>query len=100
MTKADMDAARYLPVEAESVWAFQVDYANLQELAACMSLLSDYDCALQVYMQNAHTLSFAVRHPDETKSSVMHLNWIVFTGSEVIVVTNEYFGKKYKKEER
>jgi len=103
VTKADRDDARFLPVEAECAWAFQVDYTALEELTTCMEMIADYGCSLVVYTPGAHQVAFAVKDRNGRSQSVMHLDWIVFTGGEVRTMSNEGFSKDYrrmKKEEK
>lgn len=96
MTKADRDEARYLPVETQVVWCFQLEFDHLEKLATCMEMLEDYG-----YRLTLHTLRtsgmLAIVSEDGRASSVGNLDWIVFEGGEVKTVARQAFNKNYRK---
>lgn len=96
MTKADRDDARYLPVEVECAWAFQVDFDHLEKLTECMSMLEDYGSRLTMRSMRSSGM-LAVVDEDGRAQSVGNLDWIVFTGGEVKTVAREAFNGVYRK---
>lgn len=90
------DEARFVPVETVGVWAWQVVLGDLQELAECMSMLSDYG-----YRLTATTVKFsgmlAVVDGTGQSQSVGNLDWIVFENGEVKTVSQRAFAKHYRK---
>jgi hypothetical protein len=98
VTKADRDNARFLPVEAECVWAFQVDFDHLESLSTCMEMLEDYGYRLSArVMLSSKMLAVVVDGSDGTAQSVGHLDWIVFTGGEVKTISQQAFHGVYRK---
>lgn len=96
MTKADRDEARYLPVEAEVTWCFQVDFDHLEKLTECMSMLEDYSYRLTLHTLRSSGM-LAVVDEDGRAQSVGNLDWIVFTGGEVKTVARQAFNGAYRK---
>lgn len=96
MTKADRDEARYLPVETQVVWCFQVEVDNLEKLSACMEMLVDYGYRLTAGAMK-HSGMLAIVDEDGRSQSVGHLDWIVFEGGEVKTVARQAFNKDYRK---
>lgn len=92
----ERDEARFVPMETVWVWAWQVDFGNLQELSECMSMLCDYG-----YRLMATTVKFsgmlAVVDGTGQSQSVGNLDWIVFENGKVKTVSQEAFAKHYRK---
>lgn len=93
----ERDEARYVPVETVGVWAWQVDFGNLQKLGECMKMLQDYGVELVLYLMGANMPALAVRSASGAAQTVCSLDWIVFENGEVKTVSQQAFAKNYRK---